>query len=158
MRSKIIPLVTPALLAVLFSVLPIILNLVALCAFVIIEIVFVFRKKLIWQSLSRVGVFVSILFAAYITPVKYLDKQVNLSTLEYVSTEKRTYIKADSLNILMSSAHDEVDLGTGLTSIRNLLKRLEKQTGLKSRVLYCGTGASLLFGSHPMGIYFGDDT
>ena len=159
-RSKLKFLIVPALLAVLFAVFPILLNLVVFFIFVITEIVFIFRKKLVWLSLSRVGVFVSILFVAYLAPVKYLDTQVNPTTLELISDEYRTYIKGDSVYIRFSSAYTEkdFDLGNELTSVRNLLQRLETQTGSKPQVLYCGTGASLLFGGAPMDIYFDKDT
>lgn len=43
---------------------------------------------------------------------------------------------------------------SGPMSRREVLEKLSRDTGTAVTTPYCGTGASLLFGPHPMGSYF----
>jgi hypothetical protein len=91
--------------------------------------------------------------AATLVPLKFVDRthlegiSANCVTLREVATASRT--RVDAL--------DEEALGRTVCftstrpSMREVFAAVEKQLGLSMRYLYCGNGATLLFGAYPMG-------
>lgn len=109
----------------------------------------------------RVLIVAGVVSAAIHAPLKYVDRTVGPFPDETVEIENlETALRAQGIpaRVYRGDEDKPVALPTHPVTVRELLASIEAQTGLLSRIAYCGTGKTLLFGLHPITVSFTTET
>ena len=154
-------LIIPFLFGCLFVLAPLVLNLFLLIGFIVFEIMFIRKNGFFWLGAKRVSLFFAIVLAGYLAPLKYLDQSVETKDFMLSENGYRSVLTSRRINMYFPSVYTENDIKftEKRMSLKSLIKDIETQTGLQHRVYYCGTGANILYGGHPiLGIHFKERT
>ncbi|MEM7359991.1 MAG: hypothetical protein AAF431_12895 [Pseudomonadota bacterium] len=150
-------LITPLALGCLFAVAPLLLNLIVFVAFVLFEIVLFREHGFSWLAAKRVSLFFAIVFAAYFAPLKYVDQFVIPSEFDFSENGYSSLLASDRISLSFPSSYSKnaISLTEKRVRLKSFIEEIEQQTGLEHVIYYCGTGANVLFGGHPiLGIQF----
>jgi hypothetical protein len=104
-------------------------------------------------AIVRAVTMMLIMVAAAYAPFKWEDQRVGPFAPEMTTLGQLEAAHRYPLWIRVPPGHtnDAVSLPTTPVRLRYLLSVMEKQTGLRARIGYCGNGVSLLRGAHPIG-------
>jgi len=103
-----------------------------------------------------------VLAICHYLPVKYLDVKVGPIVYENVTLTQLCERLREDYGVICL-VPDVLNQGDRLSfctrqrlSRRDVLRKLSAETGRPLHILYCGTGATILFGSHPSFTYLGE--
>jgi hypothetical protein len=137
------------ILEVLLTVGPIVLGVVV--AWLVSEAK---ARRLHLDTLPGVATALLVMLAAHVAPVKFVDRRIE-AILSSDELPLRVLVEefASDTRAVTSGAYSEtiVRLPSRRPTYRQLDAALRGQAGFRLRVGYCGNGASLLFGAHPIG-------
>jgi hypothetical protein len=106
------------------------------------------------EKLQGILAAVSVMFAAHSAPVKFVDRRVHvdLTSIELPLSGLAMDLAADP-QILVIGAFPEtiIRLPSRRPTYRQVDAALRRYAGYTLRAGYCGSGATLLFGAHPIG-------
>jgi hypothetical protein len=105
-----------------------------------------------WPGIGAAGL---VVVTAVVLPVKHLDKVVAPVRFEWQSLDSLCHALYGSRRIMVSAPYPEgtnvllaFEIDHPMTK-REVLEKLAADSGCELHLGYCGSGATLLFGSHP---------
>jgi hypothetical protein len=96
----------------------------------------------------------SFIAAAHFAPTKYADRMVDTINAEFIEEPAGVVLVTnDNLQFHFPPGISIEQLGLPRIPLplRELMARIERNTGLTGHLGYCGVGASILWGAYPMG-------
>jgi len=96
----------------------------------------------------------SVVVAAALAPVKYVDRRIlQLPRGQLTLGQLTTALEEQAVLLRFPNQHANrsVRLPGGSSKVRELIDLIEDQTGLRHRIKYCGNGSTVLWGGVPMG-------
>jgi len=90
---------------------------------------------------------------AAMAPCKFENRSIRIAQHVRTIGDVQRTLAAQGIKLRADAAilDRPVRISPRMMPLREVLREMETQAAVESRVLYCGTGASLLFGGFPMG-------
>lgn len=102
----------------------------------------------------RLSIIATIIALAVVLPARFEDRLVDMTSAQLTPYDEYSMIRSrdGALNVFVDERIEQLTLEypPQPVTIAEALRMLETATGKKSRIGYCGTGASILGGPHPM--------